>query len=292
MRKLLRSASDAGAADLFLRLTLIDFLLRPTGPWVIRPLILILSGVGLTSSAVLRAPLTWLILFILLGIRIVLDWPSPDNHKYLLAYWCLSIGLGLRSIKIRETLALASRLLLGLAFALATIWKGFLSPDYMDGRFFRVTLLTDNRFTEKVMLLTGMTGEQIDQNRIYLQPLQEGETWFDPPVLYEPPVFRSLATFATYATLAAEAIIAVLFLLPGQKRGLQVARHISLLGFCVLTYSVAPVAGFGWLLLVMGLAQCRPDQRFLQYLYVIVYFLVLLYAEVPWANLLLEAQDT
>ena len=31
---------------------------------------------------------------------------------------------------------------------MAVLWRAALSPDYVDGRFFRVTLLTDERFAE------------------------------------------------------------------------------------------------------------------------------------------------
>jgi hypothetical protein len=64
-------------------------------------------------------------------------------------------------------------------------------------------------------------------------------------------------------------------------------QHGLLLGFCGITYAIAPVAGFGWLLLTMGVALCRHDQRALRAVYIATWFLVLLYSEVPWAHLLL-----
>jgi hypothetical protein len=48
--------------------------------------------------------------------------------------------------------------------------------------------------------------------------------------------------------------------------------------------AVAPVAGFGCLLLVLGLVQTDPRETRLRALYVAVYVLVLLYAEAPWAS--------
>lgn len=53
-----------------------------------------------------------------------------------------------------------------------------------------------------------------------------------------------------------------------------------------MTYAFAPVAGFGWLLAAMGLAQCGVGARALRRLYVGAFMLVLVYAEVPWASLL------
>ena len=65
-------------------------------------------------------------------------------------------------------------------------------------------------------------------------------------------------------------------------------RHGLLLGFCVVTYAFAPVAGFGWLLLVMGAAQTDEADVWLRRAYVAAFLVVLLYSEVPWAGLLLD----
>jgi hypothetical protein len=56
----------------------------------------------------------------------------------------------------------------------------------------------------------------------------------------------------------------------------------------VITYAVAPVAGFGWLLLVMGAAQVESERRWLTTIYVAGFVLVLFYSEVPWTRLVLD----
>ena len=48
------------------------------------------------------------------------------------------------------------------------------------------------------------------------------------------------------------------------------------------------VAGFGWLLLVMGLAISSGRQFLLAGIYGVAFLLVLFYAEVPWPGLLLD----
>ena len=55
-----------------------------------------------------------------------------------------------------------------------------------------------------------------------------------------------------------------------------------------MTYAFAPVAGFGWLLLVMGAAQTDAGERWLRRAYVVAFLVVLFYSEVPWAGLLLD----
>src|SRR5262249_31559916 len=160
----------------------------------------------------------------------------------------------------------SARLLIGLAFLFAVLWKAVLSPDYLDGRFFRVTLMMDDRFAGAVMLITGLSAEQLRQNRKYLEPLPEGAELLHPPPFVEPRAFRWLANAATYGTLALEAAIALFYLFSRRAR-FETARHLLLLTFCLVTYAFAPVAGFGWLLLVLGLAQCLPEQRLLRFAY-------------------------
>ena len=52
----------------------------------------------------------------------------------------------------------------------------------------------------------------------------------------------------------------------------------------IAAHSSAPVAGFGWLLLVMGMALCRQEHPALMAIYVTAFFLVLIFAEIPWAG--------
>lgn len=271
-----------------LRLTLIVLLLRPMGPWYVRAFLLLLATLGLIVPAVLRAPATWIALALLVGTRIVADWPLPDNHVYLLAYWCVGLALALRDVSPAVALARSSRLLIGLAFLCAALWKTA-SPDYLDGRFFRVTLQTDDRFAGVVKLVGGLGDAELDENRAYLTPLPEGAALLDPPELHEPAALRWLASAATWGGLTLEAIIAALFLWPRPPRFVSPFGHGAVLLFCVATYALAPVAGFGWLLLAMGLATCDAGRPGWSRAYLAVFLVVMLYAEISWAALLVEA---
>jgi hypothetical protein len=106
-------------------------------------------------------------------------------------------------------------------------------------------------------------------------------------MLHAPPRFRLLVLVATWGTLAIEALAAGLWLAPLTRR-LLVARHAVILLFCLTTYAFAPVAGFGWLVIVLALVTCLPDDRLLRALYIATYAMVLLYSEVPWASLALS----
>jgi hypothetical protein len=285
--RLLRPVRDEDRVfDPVLTLTAIVLLLRPLDVWWVAAPILAAASLSLLSRTVRRAPLTWLLMALFVGARIVVVWPLSDNHIYLLAYWCLAIGLALSSATPSATLSAGSRLLLAGAFAFAVLWKGVLSPDYIDGRFFRVTLLTDERFADAALVFGGLSRDQMARNRAFLEPLPEGAELLTPPSFVEPPRLRAFAAATTWGGLILEGLIALTCLVP--LRRLEPARHILLLVFCVTTYALAPVAGFGWLIATMGLAQCRPPQRGLAGAYVAVFILILLYSEVPWAGVLAD----
>jgi hypothetical protein len=273
--------------DSVLTLTAIILLLRPLDVWWIAPFVLAAACLSLLSRSVRRAPITWLLVALLVAARIVVVWPLSDNHIYLLAYWCLAIGLALSSSHAAATLSAGSRWLLAAAFTMAVLWKAALSPDYVDGRFFRVTLLTDQRFADASLVFGGLSREQMAQNRAFLQPLPEGAELLTPPPFVEPLRLRAFAAAATWGGLILEGLIALTCLMP--SRGwLDIARHGLLIVFCITTYALAPVAGFGWLIATMGLAQCRPNQQSLHHAYVAVFILILLYSEFPWTSVLAE----
>jgi hypothetical protein len=273
--------------DVVLRLTAIILLLRPLDVYWVTPVVLVGAALSLLFAAVRHNPITWLMLAVLIGARIVAVWPKSDNHIYLLAYWCLAIGLALTTAVPAAALATSSRWMLGAAFTLAVIWKGVLSPDYLDGRFFRVTLLTDDRFADAVMLIANIDAQQIRDARSFLQPLPEGAELADAAWFGEPTRLRMFAAVLTWGGLGLEALVAALCLisLPGRTTAV---RHTALMLFCVTTYAFAPVAGFGWLIITMGLAQCLPEQRRPMIAYIVLYFVVLAYAEVPWAGVALN----
>jgi hypothetical protein len=284
IKRLTSPASDLGPVEIVLRLTAIILLLRPMGHWSVRALTLALAGLAIAIPRLLRTPAVWYALAALVSIRIVVDWPLPDNHVYLLAYWCLAVALSLGASNAGFVISRSSRLLIGFAFLMAFTWKAALSPDYLDGRFFQVTLLTDQRFEDATRLLGGMTAQQIDQSRQYMHPLPEGAELLDEDAFTEPDAFKRLASVSTWGLLSIEGLIAAACLWPLRGRAVTL-RHLLLLLFCVVTYAFAPVAGFGWLLLTMGLALCTPDQRWLRWCYVGAWCLVLLYHEVPWSIL-------
>jgi hypothetical protein len=84
----------------------------------------------------------------------------------------------------------------------------------------------------------------------------------------------------------AELALALAFLWP-VARGPSRWRDPLLLTFAAVTYAVAPVEGFGWLLLAMGLAQCDRTRAWLRGAYPAAFALLVLYRELPWGRWLL-----
>jgi hypothetical protein len=278
--------AGSAAVELALRLTLLDLLLRPIGDEWLRPLLLGLAAAGLVFPSTTLRPWLWACLATLTGLRVVLDYPLSDNHAYLLGYWCLALALASRSRDPGAFVAWNARHLVGLVFAFAVLWKLVLSPDFLDGTFFRVSLVTDPRFADLARWLGGFSPDELEAQRAFL--LQHADGGGVPAVaLVEPPrlVFaaRALATW----TIAIESAIAVTFLWR-RDRGPSRLRDGCLLLFCTTTYAFATVAGFGWLLIAMGVAQTAPERRVVRGAYVVAYALILLYREVRWWPLLLS----
>ncbi len=269
--------------DLALRLTLLGFLLRPIGdPWS-APFLLLVPTAALIVPALARSAVLWGVLAAACAWRVAADWPAPDNHAYLLVYWCLAICLGLALRDPAAVLRQNARLLIGLTFALATLWKLALSPDFVDGTFFRVTLISDYRFEAFVQLVGGLHYDQLEAFREFLaRPTAPHD------ILPEFPArFWHLGTALTVATLLSESAVALTFLWPGSA-GPARWRDASLMVFCLGVYGVATVASFGWLLLAMGVAQSAPERTRVRTLYAVAFVVVLFYREVPWLEWMLE----
>ena len=284
-RPLLPGATGVGplAVDLALRLTLLDLLLRPVGNWMLRPLILGLAAIALLRSRWLGQPLLWLALAGLTGARALLDWPLADNHAYLLAYWCLAVSLALMARDADRALAFNGRLLIGLVFLFACIWKFALSGEYLDGTFFQVTLLTDPRFEGFTQIAGGLDARTYDALSEFAGQHRDAAAPVVGSGVDVPLRFEAVALAATGWNVFINAALAVAFLWP-VGRGPSRLRHVLLLIYCTITYAVATVDGFGWLLLAMGAAQCTVEQRRTRIAYVVVFTLIILYREVPWAE--------
>ena len=261
------------------QLTCATLLLAPIGSWLVRPFVLALAVAGLVAPGVAASALFWAALAALAALRVALDWPMSDNHGYLLAIWCCALAVACADPRPRAVLARNARLLIGIAFALATVQKAF-APDYLDDTFFRWAFAVDGRFEDLGRLL-GRGADDLDRTRAWLdaapgEPPPEGAAFVETRAL------RRAATVFTWATLLLEGAVALAFLAP-RASSLARLRDAALLLFCAGTYAIAPVAGFGWILLSMGVAQ--SDSARWRALYLAVFALLILHRDVPWLAL-------
>lgn len=275
----------APSLELGLRLTLLGIALDPPLLWLERMPLLLLAGLGLAVPSALRSRALWAALLAAAAWPLVWQWPFSDNHDYLTALWCLAVACALSATDPARALAHHARRLVGLSFAFAVLWKVALAPDFLDGRFMRVTLVSDGRFENLAVLAGVTTHDEWARNDLALDAYLSGEATWEESGFREPPGLRALAGGLTAATLAMEAAVALGFLWP-LGRGPSRFRNAFLLLFTATTYSFATVRGFGWLLASLGAAQA--ERRAARVGYLAAFALVALYRSVPWSRFLIE----
>jgi hypothetical protein len=225
----------------------------------------------------------WMSLSALTAVRVIIDWPLADNHAYLLSYWCLAASLALMAKDTGKVLAFNGRLLIGLVFLFACIWKFAVSTDYAGGTFFQVTMITDDRFEGLARVAGGLDEQsyaELRESVVQHLDAPPGHAVDMPEISIR---FKYLAIAATVWNLVINAALAIIFLWPSGPR-VNPLRHLTLLTYCVVTYAIATVDGFGWLLLAMGSAQTDLGQTRMRRAYIAVFVLILLYREIPWAR--------
>ncbi len=277
---------DAPPEEIAGRVTLLYLLLRPVGADSIRFGATALAALGLLSPRAAQSYLLWVPIALLTTLR--LEWPS-DNHDYLLAYWCWSVALSMRARERIVALAWNARALLGTVFCAAAIWKGILSSDYRDGTFFTASLVLDGRFRDFVLLLGVTDSGTLLHDMILFRGLLRNGLPGDTATLIIPQALSALAFGLTWATLIIEAVIGVMFVLP--KNRYSAAADWLLLAFVLATYAVAPVVGFGWLLLILGLTQCATGRRITRLAYLVSFSIVLSYAIIPLVDKIAEVRE-
>ena len=126
-------------------MTLLLLLLYAEDVWYLRAGTYALAVAGLLYRPLTRSAAFWLTAAAFLTVGHAERWFQVDNHKYLITYWVLALGLAHLTPRPAEALRTSARLLVGFAFALAVLQK-LLSPDYLSGSFFEALLVTDRRF--------------------------------------------------------------------------------------------------------------------------------------------------
>jgi hypothetical protein len=273
--------------DLVPRMTLLLLILYSGYFWYLKVPMALLCVAGLIYRRLYMEPKFWLVVACVMGWGNMLNWFQIDNHKFLMMYWVIAIYCSLLSGNPERVMAINARLLIGLVFGFAVLWKA-ITPDYLSGQFFEFELLADSRFSIISTTLGGMTAQQMSENGYLMGQLTAHDGILEQVRLLTAPDIGWIAGFVTWWTILIEAVIAVLFLLPDRVLVRRLG-DATLLIFAVTTYWVATVIGFGWLLMIMGVAQCRPQDQVTRVLYVATFLLILIYTA-PWAELIMKDQ--
>jgi hypothetical protein len=261
-------------------LTVITLLLNAPEIWYLRIPLVALAIVGLALRGVLQSSTYWYALATLLGATVYFNWDTADNHQYLFVYWCLAL-CSMQTLPVEQrasAVAKTSRWLLALCMLLAVGWK-LAMPDYRAVEFFEYTLAADPRFADLARAAGGESSIMLQDNRELIDWMTQGYlrgVEVNAVQLGVTPRVSSLAWLLTWWTVGIEAAIGILFLLP-ERRWTAHARNAVLVLFAITTYSVAHVRGFGWMLMLLGLAQCRPDEKAWRWAYFGAFLLIQLF---------------
>ena len=249
-------------------------------------------ALGVALPRLLRTALFWYVTATILGTAVYFNWESADNHRYLFVYWSLALCGTFSLPRTEQPLALAtsSRWLLGLCMVLAAAWK-IASPDYLSGSFFHYELLADERFAHFASWTSGLSLEQLADNRALRESLVASHLTgpgLSNVQLHSTTGIPVLAQLLTWWTLGIEGLLATLFLsaaIFARRPRLVLAANLALLFFAASTFTVAPVRGFGGVLLLLGLAQCEPEQKACRYAFLAA-FVVMQLCTLPLMDLL------
>lgn len=274
---------EADIFDFSALMTILLLLIYPTHFWyVVLPIRILCIG-GLLYPAWQKNYRFWLIIASIVLVGDLYNWFSIDNHKYLLAYWCLAICFSLRSSDIREALRINARLLIGLCFLFATIWKIF-SPDFLNGTAFHYFFLSDGRFANVVDLIGGLSKQILRENRLAISDLSAAMSNLESVVLQDSFGVIVLSKVFTFWGGIIEALVAIAFLLP-KGNWLSKIRDLFLLTFVITTYAIAPVMGFGWTLIIMGISQADTTLKNIRLYYILAFILLQIYL-FPWRTII------
>lgn len=200
----------------------------------------------------LRSPWPWLAMTAVLGWTQLQEWWLVDDHPVATTYWLAAIGASRFGQRPDEVLALSARLLIGSLFALAVGWK-LLSGAFVSGDFFEYTLVRDQRFEPVAVLAGGSDEKALERDRLEITEFTATAAAGESIEVETGPETSDVASAFTWFGLLMEGAVAVAFLAPLRGRWMLL-RAAALIGFCLTTYAVVPVAGFAVLLLTMSFA--------------------------------------
>ncbi|MBL8547400.1 MAG: hypothetical protein JNL81_13120 [Hyphomonadaceae bacterium] len=266
-------------------LTLLTLAFYGYSDWYFR-LPLIAIAVGLTMwPRFAGSAVCWGLLALLATVAVVLNWHVADNHKIVLCYWvwamllahsCASAG------DAEKLLRANARFLLTLIMFGAIVQKT-LSPDYLSGDFFEFMLLSDPRLAA-LLGFFGVPATSAAETQFALNALSSSYVTVEGGRLQigVTPTLTMIALAATWWNYGAQIVLDALGV--WGRRWTDTLYHCLMIVFIATTYFIAPVIGFGWLLVLLGLTLAGRGRPMVCAAYLASLVLLTLY-DIPWRGL-------
>jgi len=268
---------------LVLRLTLFLLLLYGSSTALLDVPLKVICGLMLLSPSLITNQGMWVIICGLVWWVNATNWLWIDNHQILISYWCLVCSLAVSSKNPDGVLAWNGQIMIGLTFLFATIWK-IIAGEYGNGAFLHYTFLVEDRVEAVATFIGGLTPDALPQNRLLESIFRQFPQALEGVTLSSSHRLELFTLFASYWTLLIEGSIAISFL-GGLIFIFFRFRDWLLILFIGTTYFLLPVLGFAYILIIMGLAQCSPQDRLTRIVYLVIFGLLQL-ARLPWFNFL------
>jgi len=256
----IRQLEEVDNLEVSLKITLVLFVFSNwvTGDrWEYFTPVLILAGLALVLPGFYKSKYLWYSIAFIFILKTISEWWFQDNHLFVNTYWAIAIAFALSFKDVKKVLAANARLMVGLVFSFAIVWK-FLSPDFISGSYFHYSFLTDVRFIEEATLLGDVSRSEIDSNIRKLNEFEAAGT--DQVELASSDRIKSLTHLITWHTVVIELLLAVLFLLPARLR-ISRYRNYLLIVFVLTTYLAMPIHSFAWLIIAIGISQVKDDEK-------------------------------
>lgn len=225
----------------------------------------LVAGAFVFGPQTLRHWLLWASLCAVMAAATMQTYFLQGNDYFLILYLSLTALVALQFDRPLNVIRLNARLLIGIVFALATLWK-LTSESFLSGTFFVHTLLFDNRLAPIARTLGQLPAISYHANR---------DAWDNLDLIngfhvLTTPEIQVLAIVLTGLALLVEGMIAVSFLLPFEA--CRRLRDPLLLAFFVGSYTLLPVPSFGMALATLGYAQATNPR--IERLYALSYALM------------------
>lgn len=258
-REFWKQALDVDPLEAAGVLTAAYFLVHGGGIWYLALPLAVIGIAGLLLRPLLANSSYWLAMSAFAAFACFRNWHLVENDMFLATYWAIALHCSLLTRTPRETAGSQARWLTVLFMAIGCAWK-FSSPDYLNGTFFKAALLTDGRLAGLSRVLAGVSASSQHMNGVRIAELGA----FDATAVAVPILGGARLALAagllTWGTLALQALVTLVFVAP--PRPFLARLKIPLLLALVLTVTaLSKTAGFGWILLAMGVAHTSTDDR-------------------------------